>query len=70
MGVIEKLTFFEYKDANSKDWGLNVRQRAKELVALINDPERMRAERHKVLFLNWPHMHLPCILSGWLTILW
>ena len=24
-----------------------MRQRAKELVALINDPERMRAERHK-----------------------
>jgi epsin len=46
--VIEKLTFFDHKDANGKDWGLNVRQRAKELVALINDPERMRAERHKV----------------------
>ncbi len=48
VGVIEKLTYFEYKDANAKDWGLNVRQRAKELVALINDPERMRGERHKV----------------------
>ena len=48
VGVIEKLTYFEHKDANAKDWGLNVRQRAKELVALINDPERMRRERHKV----------------------
>lgn len=48
VGVIEKLTFFEHKDANGKDWGLNVRQRAKELVALVNDPERMRAERQKV----------------------
>ncbi len=48
LGVIEKLTFFEHKDANGKDWGLNVRQRAKELVALVNDPERMRAERQKV----------------------
>ncbi|CAL8467709.1 g7247 [Coccomyxa elongata] len=47
LGVIEKLTFFEHKDANGKDWGLNVRQRAKELVALVNDPERMRAERQK-----------------------
>ena len=46
--VVEKLTFFDHKDANGKDWGLNVRQRAKELVSLINDPERMRAERHKV----------------------
>lgn len=50
LGVIEKLTFFEHKDANGKDWGLNVRQRAKELVALVNDPERMRAERQKVCF--------------------
>ena len=48
LGVIEKLTFFEHKDANGKDWGLNVRQRAKDIVALVNDPERMRAERQKV----------------------
>ena len=50
LGVIEKLTFFEHKDANGKDWGLNVRQRAKELVALVNDPDRMRSERQKVSF--------------------
>ncbi len=48
LGVIEKLTFFEHKDANGKDWGLNVRQRAKELVALVTDSDRMRAERQKV----------------------
>ena len=48
VGVIEKLTAFEYKDTNQKDWGLNVRQRAKELVALVNDPDRIRSERQKV----------------------
>ena len=48
LGVIEKLTFFEYKDANMRDWGINVRQRAKELVALVGDTERLRTERQKV----------------------
>ena len=33
VGVIEKLTNFTHKDANGRDWGLNVRQRAKELEA-------------------------------------
>lgn len=48
VGVIEKLTNFQHKDANGKDWGLNVRQRAKELIALVTDTERVRSERHKV----------------------
>ena len=48
MGVIEKLTNFQHKDANGKDWGLNVRQRAKELIALVTDTERIRSERQKV----------------------
>ena len=74
VGVIEKLTYFEYKDANAKDWGLNVRQRAKELVALINDPERMRAERHKVWSLTpaqharfWLADHCLVVLNGCLA---
>ena len=46
--VIEKLQSFQYKDKNSKDWGLNVRQRAKELTNLVLDGERIRAERSKV----------------------
>ena len=48
IGVIEKLTNFQHKDANGKDWGLNVRQRAKELIALVTDTERIRSERQKV----------------------
>ncbi len=58
MGVIEKLTNFQHKDANGKDWGLNVRQRAKELIALVTDAERVRSERHKVcslLFASLSH---------------
>ena len=53
------------QDANGKDWGLNVRQRAKELVALINDPERMRAERHKASSSSpCAHAGLGCFLHG------
>ena len=48
LSVIEKLQRFEYLDKNSKDWGLNVRQRAKELCNLISNPERVRNERQKV----------------------
>ncbi|KAK9835022.1 hypothetical protein WJX81_005031 [Elliptochloris bilobata] len=47
VGVVEKLTSFQHKDANGRDWGLNVRQRAKELAALVIDPDRIRAERQK-----------------------
>ena len=46
--VIEKLQSFQHKDKNGKDWGLNVRQRAKELANLVLDAERIRAERAKV----------------------
>ena len=49
IGVVEKLTGFQHKDANGRDWGLNVRQRAKELAALVADPDRIRAERQKVV---------------------
>ena len=55
VGVIEKLANFQHKDANGKDWGLNVRQRAKELVALVTDTERVRSERAKV----WSCCHDP-----------
>jgi len=48
VGVIEKLTNFQHKDANGRDWGLNVRQRAKELTSLVTDAERIRGERSKV----------------------
>ncbi len=47
VGVVEKLTSFQHKDANGRDWGLNVRQRAKELAGLVTDGDRIRAERQK-----------------------
>ena len=50
--VLRKLKDFEYKDASGKDWGLNVRHRAKELAVLVSDPERMRTERTKVCLLG------------------
>ncbi|KAL3163116.1 hypothetical protein ABBQ32_009530 [Trebouxia sp. C0010 RCD-2024] len=47
IGVVEKLQNFEYKDAKSKDWGLNVRNRAKELANFVLNPDRVRSERAK-----------------------
>ena len=46
--VIEKLDNFQYKDKNGKDFGENVRHRAKQLAELIIDPDRIREERRKV----------------------
>lgn len=48
VAVVEKLQSFQFKDKNGKDWGLNVRQRAKELGNLVTDPDRIRQERAKV----------------------
>ncbi len=48
LSVVERLQRFQYKDKNSKDWGLNVRQRAKELTSLVTDSERIKRERQKV----------------------
>ena len=47
---IEKLQRFEYKDRNGKDWGLNVRQRAKEVHGLIANSDRLKQERRKVAY--------------------
>ena len=66
ISVIEKLQRFQYKDKNSKDWGLNVRQRAKELTSLVTDPERIKRERQKVPdFLSPP---LPAVLPSPLEV--
>ena len=46
--TIEGLERFQHKDKNGKDWGLNVRQRAKELRSLVTNPEQIRRERLKV----------------------
>ena len=48
IGVVEKLQNFQYKDAKGKDWGLNVRNRAKELANFVLNPDRVRTERAKV----------------------
>lgn len=48
INVIEKLQQFQYKDKNGRDWGLNVRQRAKEVAGLVGNSERIRSERTKV----------------------
>ena len=48
IGVVEKLQNFQYKDAKGKDWGLNVRNRAKELANFVLNPDRVRSERAKV----------------------
>ena len=48
IGVVEKLQDFQYKDARGKDWGLNVRNRAKELANFVLNPDRVRSERAKV----------------------
>src|ERR1700761_1472095 len=38
---------FHFIDANGKDQGINVRTRVKELVDLLSDVDKIRAERKK-----------------------
>jgi len=45
--LLKMLRQFHFIDANGKDQGLNVRNRAKELAELLSDVERIRAERKK-----------------------
>lgn len=48
MEIIENLRdSFDYIDARGRDHGLNVRHRAKELLALVQDKERLDMEREK-----------------------
>ncbi|KAK9451070.1 uncharacterized protein V1518DRAFT_412468 [Limtongia smithiae] len=47
MATITMLRSFHYIDPNGKDQGINVRTRSKELVALLGDDDRIRAERKK-----------------------
>lgn len=49
---MEKLQSFQYKDVKGKDWGLNVRNRAKELANFVLNPDRVRSERAKVCSLH------------------
>ncbi|KAF5100001.1 hypothetical protein D0Z03_000904 [Geotrichum reessii] len=45
VAVIDMLKNFHYINSEGKDQGINVRNRAKELVALLNDVSKIRAER-------------------------
>jgi len=62
--VIEKLENFQYKDKNGKDFGENVRHRAKQLAELIIDPDRIREERRKVRHGRITPCLLRCPVEG------
>ncbi|WFC94097.1 Epsin-3, clathrin recruitment and traffic between the Golgi and endosome [Malassezia brasiliensis] len=47
LATIKILRNFHYIDEKGKDQGINVRNRAKELAALLSDVEMIRAERRK-----------------------
>ncbi|XP_041364512.1 epsin-2-like [Gigantopelta aegis] len=47
--AIKTLTSFQYIDLDNKDQGMNVREKAKQLVALLSDDERLKNERAKSL---------------------
>ena len=47
--AIKTLTSFQYIDADNKDQGMNVREKAKHLVAMLSDDERLKNERAKAL---------------------
>ncbi|XP_046380311.1 epsin-2-like isoform X3 [Haliotis rufescens] len=47
--AVKTLTSFQYIDAGNKDQGMNVREKAKQLVALLSDDERLKNERAKAL---------------------
>lgn len=49
ISTVEGLERFQYKDKNGKDWGLNVRQRAKELRLMVTNPDAIQRERQKVI---------------------
>lgn len=47
--VIKTLTSFQHIDIDNKDQGMNVREKAKQLVSLLSDDERLKNERAKAL---------------------
>ena len=44
---IKKLQKFEYVDSDGKDQGINIREKARQLVELLNSDEQLNAEREK-----------------------
>ncbi|CAG5115357.1 unnamed protein product, partial [Candidula unifasciata] len=47
--VIKTLTSFQHIDADNKDQGMNVREKAKQLVTMLSDDEKLKSERAKAL---------------------
>ncbi|XP_047614945.1 epsin-2 isoform X2 [Phacochoerus africanus] len=47
--AIQTLKDFQYVDRDGKDQGVGVREKAKQLVALLRDEERLKAERAQAL---------------------
>lgn len=47
--AIKTLTSFQHIDIDNKDQGMNVREKAKQLVSLLSDDERLKNERAKAL---------------------
>eukprot|EP00054_Salpingoeca_dolichothecata_P011992 m.66482 g.66482 ORF g.66482 m.66482 type:complete len:349 (+) comp19726_c0_seq1:37-1083(+) len=47
--AVQTLKDFQYLDANNKDQGLNVRERAKAIISLLEDEERLQDERVRAL---------------------
>nr|XP_011759229.1 epsin-2 isoform X3 [Macaca nemestrina] len=47
--AIQTLKDFQYIDRDGKDQGINVREKSKQLVALLKDEERLKAERAQAL---------------------
>ncbi|XP_056143394.1 epsin-3 isoform X2 [Lampris incognitus] len=47
--TIQTLRDFQYTDRDGRDQGVNVREKAKQLVALIRDDERLKQERTQAL---------------------
>ncbi|ORY06714.1 ENTH-domain-containing protein [Basidiobolus meristosporus CBS 931.73] len=43
--IVKTLKEFQYIDEHGKDQGLNVRQKAKDIIALLSDESRLREER-------------------------
>ena len=44
---IKKMQKFEYVDADGKDCGLNVREKARQLIEILGNDEQLSAERDK-----------------------
>ncbi|XP_060116762.1 epsin-2 [Heteronotia binoei] len=47
--AIQTLKDFQYIDRDGKDQGINVREKSKQLVSLLKDDERLKAERAQAL---------------------